>query len=177
VADFKFSKETTAATGIIILAGLVFAIRAFCLHFATMNSADSATRVWIAWQWLSDPKIITHGVWGPLHFYLIAASMALVRDPVFSPILLHVVIGSLTPVLVYFFTIREFVSHRASMLVALTYAFYPIAISNSLTARSETPFVFFLLLSLILVSDARQQRVETRMRRRNLPDTRRNATI
>lgn len=152
----KHNSSKRIAIELFIIVGLALAIRVFCLQFATTNSADPTTRIWNAWRWLSDPTIITHGVWGPLHYYLIAASMALVRDPIFPPILLHVLFGALTPVLLYFFTKKEFGGHRSSIIVAISYAFYPIAISNSLTARSETPFVFFLLLSFIFISSIRQ---------------------
>ena len=114
--------------------------------------------MWIAWGWLSEPEFITHGFWGPLHVYLIALSMAFVPDPVVPPIVLHVLFSVGTPILLYFFTKNEFGIHRASLFVSLAYVFYPLAVQNSLMALSEGPFIFFLVLCLLLLSIARQDR-------------------
>lgn len=45
------------------------------LPIATLDSGDVANRSWLGWFWADDPSLITHGVWGPLHFYLIGALM------------------------------------------------------------------------------------------------------
>jgi hypothetical protein len=75
--------------------------RLLALPFSVFDSGDSATRVWLAWQWLENPYVITDGVWGPLHFYMLAAMLSLWPDPVWAPIALHVALGSLVPVVVY----------------------------------------------------------------------------
>ena len=132
-------------------------IRVLILPYSSVDGSNGPARVWIAWEWLSDPEIITHGVWGPLHFYLIGIAMALVEDPIYSPIILHIVIAVFTPILVFVFTKNEFGSQRAALVVAATYALYPIAVRNSVQARAEVPFVFFILLSMIFVSFARRK--------------------
>lgn len=148
------SSEVRKALILIVCLGL--GIRLLLFPFSTINSADAVTRTWIAWKWLSNPYIITYGVWGPLHFYLIALSMVFVRDPVIPPVLLHIVFSVATPILLYFFTRNEFGNNRASILVAFTFLFYPLAISNSLVVTAETPFVFFLVLCLLFLSKARR---------------------
>jgi hypothetical protein len=87
--------------------------------------------------------------------YLIAGMLALVPDPVDGPVGFHLVLGSLTPVLLLGFTRREFGSSRAAWLVAAGYALYPVAIRNSISVRSETPFVLLLVLGMLLLAMAR----------------------
>jgi 4-amino-4-deoxy-L-arabinose transferase-like glycosyltransferase len=132
------------------------AARLLVLPFATTDGGDAPSRVWSAWSWLGDPHLITHGVWGPLHTYLIAASLALRPDPVYAPVALGILFSVASAALMYAFVQVEFASRRAAVLVALTYALYPIAIRNGVSVRSETPFAFFLLLAMVGVACARR---------------------
>lgn len=141
---------------LILIACLGLGTRFLAFPFATTNSSDPISRIWIAWHWLSNPEIITHGVWGPLHFYLIAFSMAIVRDPIVPPVLLNIIFSAATAILLYFFIKSEFGSHSVSLLVAVTYIFYPIAVRESLMATEVPPFLFFLILSLLFLSITRQ---------------------
>ena len=125
------------------------------LPFATTDGGDAPDRVWHGWDWLSHPSFLTHGVWGPLHVYLVALSMALVRDPVYPPIIMSMLFSVASTILMYVFVQIEFENQRAALLVALSYALYPMAIRNSVSVRSETPFVFFLLLAMIAIALAR----------------------
>jgi 4-amino-4-deoxy-L-arabinose transferase-like glycosyltransferase len=140
----------------IVCIGLV--ARILMLRFATTDSSDPISRTWIGWIWLSDPEFITHGVWGPLHFYLIAFSMAIFEDPMLSPILLNFAFSAFTPVLLFYFTRIEFGNERAALIVAASYAFYPVAVNASLMATEVPPFIFLLVLCMVLLSIARQDR-------------------
>ncbi len=142
---------------IVLLVGLGLGIRLLALPFSMTDDADSVSRVWTAWQWLSDPQVITHGRWGPLHTYLIAAAMTLIHDPVLAPILLSIVLSVATAVPLYFFTRNEFGSKGTGLLVGLTYVLCPLAIRNGLQASSQPPFVFFVVLSMALLSMARRE--------------------
>lgn len=148
------AKDTAMA--LLLVVTLAVAARLVVLPFATVDGSNATGRVWDGWNWLENPELITHGVWGPLHAYLVGLAMAVVEDPVWTPIVLHVALGAITPALVYIFTRNEFGSRQAALLVALTYALYPIAIRNSVSVRAEVPFVVFLLASMILVGSARR---------------------
>ena len=150
------SRETAVA--LIAIGVLALVARLLVLPFATTDGGDLVARTWIAWRWLSDPEFITHGVWGPLHFYLIGAAMALFPDPVYAPLSLHVVFGVVAPLLVYAFTRETFSSSRAALLVAAMYALYPVAIRNSVSVRAETIFVVFMLASMLFLAIARSER-------------------
>lgn len=140
----------------LLLVLLLATARVLFLPDATTDGGDPVSRVWRTIRWLEDPHLITHGVWGPLHYYLMAFVLWIWPDPVHATVGLHLVIGITTPLLVYAFTRTAFAGPRAALLVALTYAIYPIAIRNSLQVRSEVPFVFFVLIGFIFLELARR---------------------
>jgi 4-amino-4-deoxy-L-arabinose transferase-like glycosyltransferase len=149
------SRETRRA--LVLITSLALSVRLLAFPFATTDEGDSVWRTWIAWRWLSEPKLITYGVWGPLHTYLIALSMAIGRDPVIPPVLLQILFSAPTAFLLYLFMRREFAGSRVSLFIAIAYVFYPMAMSTSLTITAEAPFNFFLVLVLFLLSLARQE--------------------
>jgi 4-amino-4-deoxy-L-arabinose transferase-like glycosyltransferase len=116
--------------------------------------SDAVSRVWQGWLWLAEPHWISHGVWGPLHTYLNAISLAFYEDPVLSPIALQIGFSSATAVVVFFIAKNAFGMH-AGLFAAGAAALYPVAIRNSLLAVSETPFTFFVGLSMLLLLSPR----------------------
>ena len=155
INDF-FKSNSLEKRTLILIALLGIGIRLLAYHFATTNSSDPITRVWIAWRWLSNPDIISYGVWGPLHFYLIAFSIAILRDPIIAPVLLNIFFSVASAVLLYYFTNNEFHDKTASIIVTVCYIFYPIAVRESLMPTEIPPFLFFIILSMLLISKARQ---------------------
>jgi 4-amino-4-deoxy-L-arabinose transferase-like glycosyltransferase len=139
---------------LVIVVGVI--IRLLALPFSMTNEADAVSRTLIAWDWLSAPKLITSGVWGPLHTYIIALPMALTHDSIVAPILFHIFFSVITAIPLYYFTRNEFNNSRAGLFVAAAYMFYPIAVRSSLMATAEPPFGFFLALSLYFLSVARR---------------------
>jgi hypothetical protein len=133
------------------------AARLAVLPFATADGGDASSRTWSAWEWMLDPRPITHGVWGPLHTYLLAAAMALYPDPVRAAVALGLVLSAAAAAALYVFTRIEIGGARGALVTGLTYAIYPVAIRNGVSVRSETPFTLFLLLSMIAVALARRE--------------------
>ncbi len=156
-AGRRLARESVGqpALDIALIFGVALGVRLALWPLATTETADATTRVWMAWDWLSHPTLITHGVWGPLHFYLMAPVLWWFQDPVAPPIALHIILASLTPIVVYFFTRQEFDGRRASLIVGLVFALYPVAVSNSLMALSETPFILFLATCVLFLARAR----------------------
>ena len=134
---------------------LALGVRLVVLPLATTDGGDAPSRVWAGWEWLSHPELLTHGVWGPLHFYLIGLSLAVVPDPVRAPVALSVAFSVASVAVLYWFVRLEFAEPRVALLIGLSYAVYPIAVRNSVSVRSETPFVFFMLLAMVAVAQAR----------------------
>jgi len=143
-------------TKLALLIGLGLLIRLAALPFSMTVDADAVSRVFNAWRWLSNPEIITHGTWGPLHTYLIAGTIWFSEDRVIPPILLSIAFSVATVIPMYFFTKKEF-GEGASLFVSCVYLFYPVAVRNSLMAVSEVPFVLFVGLSLPLLSMSRHE--------------------
>ncbi len=147
------SREVTVG---LLLVLLLAAARVAFLPYATTDGGDSVSRVWHTISWLEDPHLITHGLWGPLHYYLLAFVLWIWPDPVHGPVALHLLIGVATPLLIYAFTRTAIAGPRAALLVAATAAIYPIAIRNSLSVRAEVPFVLLILVTMIFVELARR---------------------
>jgi len=126
------------------------------LPFAGSDGGDAPSRVWIAQDWMAHPTLITEGLWGPLHFYLLALVMWVIPDPVHGPAVVGVLLSSASALLMYRFVEIEVGEPRLALVVALAYALYPISIRNGVSVRSETPFVFFLLVTMIALATARR---------------------
>ena len=150
------SRQTTVS--VLAIVALALLARLVVLPFATTDGGDAVTRTWAAMRWLADPELITHGVWGPLHFYLVGAALAVVPDPIHTPVVLHIGFALAASCLIYFFTREEFASSRAALVIAALYALYPVAIRNSVSVRSETVFVVGLLAAMLLLALARGER-------------------
>jgi hypothetical protein len=133
------------------------AARLAVLPQATTDGGDAPSRVWIAQDWLASPHLITHAVWGPLHTYLIALSLAVVPDLVHAPIVLSLGLSVAACVAMNRFAATELGDERAALLVALAFAVYPVAVRNGVSVRSETPFALLLLLAMIAVARARRE--------------------
>lgn len=150
------SVSREVALGLLVVL-LLAAARVVFLQDATTDGGDHVGRVWYSILWAEDPHLITHGIWGPLHYYLVALVLWLWPDPILAPVSFHFAIGAATPLLIFAFTRTAIAGPRAALLVALTAAIYPVAIRNSLSVRSEVPFVLLLLISMIFVELARRE--------------------
>ncbi len=133
----------------LLLFALALAVRLALLPFATLDTGDTAARIWLGWRWADDPFLMTSGLWGPLHFYLIGTVLRFWSDPVWAPIALHVAIGSIIPVIACRMTLDLFGNRRSAIAAGLIFAMYPAAIAVSLGARAETPFMLFFGLGLL----------------------------
>jgi hypothetical protein len=137
-----------------IVVGVALLARLLALPFWTLYSGDSVSRVLLGWLWGEHPFFITHGGWGPLHFYMLGAAMTIWPDPVWTPTALQILCGALTSLFIYRFALALFGGQRAALLAGLAFAVYPLAIIASLEARAEMPFVMFLALGLWLLARA-----------------------
>jgi len=142
---------------VLLVALLALALRLVILPYATSDGGDSASRVWLAMDWMARPRLLSSGIWGPLHFYLIALALAIHPDPVSAPVIMSVLLATAGAVLMYWFVDLEFGSRRAALLTALTFAVYSVAVRNSVSVRSETPFTCFVLLTFVALALARRE--------------------
>lgn len=140
----------------LLIFGIALTLRLVLLPFATFDAGDSAVRVWIAWDWMENPKPILAGEWGPLHFYMMGVLLRIWPDPVWAPAVLHAFVGALTAPVVYELAFAMFRAPRSALLTGLAFAVYPAAVASSLFALSETPFMLFLALGLLFLVRAYQ---------------------
>jgi hypothetical protein len=152
----SLSARAVTVNGLFAIVAIALLARLIALHFTTLDSGDSVARVFLGWQWLEQPFFITDGVWGPLHFYLIGAALWIWPDPVWAPIVLHLLIGCITPIVIYEVALELFGSSRGALLAAVGFAVYPLAIMTSVEAHPEAPFMLFLALTLLFLIRARR---------------------
>jgi hypothetical protein len=131
-------------------------VRLLAVPFAMTDHADAVTRIFIAQRWLENPEIITHGVWGPLHTYMLAGMLALWNDPVYAPVVLNSILSAATAIPLYLFVKREW-NETSALFTACLYLAYPVAIRYGLMAMTEIPFIFFIALAMWMLSRARDE--------------------
>ena len=136
----------------VLLGGLTARLAA--LPFAMTTEQDAVTRIDLSRAWLANPHWILDGIWLPLQTYYMAVAIWLTQDWQITPIMLNICFSVGTAIPLYFFTQREFGQAEAKF-VATAFVLYPMAFRNSLMAMSDTPFLFFVAVSLWALSRAR----------------------
>lgn len=139
-----------------LVVALALAIRLILWPYASQDTNDHASRIFIGWRWADNPFLFLHGRWPTLHLMLVGAVIRFFHDTLQAPVLLHVLLGSLVPGVLYVFTAREFRVRTAALAVALCCAFYPIAIRTSLEVLAQAPFSLCVALTLLALSKARE---------------------
>ncbi|HNW97939.1 MAG TPA: glycosyltransferase family 39 protein [Bacteroidales bacterium] len=145
----KLNKNNFSQIIIIFLISLV--VRLILLPFAQTVDADAVSRVYIAYDWLKNPHLITSGIWAPLHHYINAFAIFITSSLVYGPIVFHILFASFTVFPIYYFTKREF-NEKGALYVALIYSLSPIVFRNSYHTLAEVPYGFFLATSLNFLS-------------------------
>jgi len=130
---------------------IIFIVKLICLPYAQTVDADAVSRVFISVDWLKNPHWIKTGVWAPFHFYIIGCGLYIWNNPVIMPKLINIIFSSFTLIPFYYFTKREF-KRNGALIAAFFLAISPILFNNSLQSLSETPYLFFLALTMNLLS-------------------------
>jgi 4-amino-4-deoxy-L-arabinose transferase-like glycosyltransferase len=121
------------------------------LPFAQIDDSDAVARIFSGISWKENPEWIYSNFWCPFHFYLIGLGFFIWNDPVYMPMVVHIVFSVLTLVPFYFLVKREF-NENGAFIATIFLAICPILFRNSFLALSETPYLFFLILSLNYLS-------------------------
>lgn len=145
---------TGKRTHIYFLVLLGFLIRVASFLLSKNFDGDAIIRTLMAANWLRDPFFITHAnpvtwVFGPLHYYLIGLSLLIWNNPLDSPRLLSLILGTLTIVPFYYLVELKF-NKNIAFYSTLFFCFYTLHVRYSGVATSETPYLFFLLVSVFL---------------------------
>lgn len=140
----------------VAILAIALAVRLALLPYASQDTNDHTGRIFIAWRWAEDPFLFLHGRWPTLHFLLVGPVITLFDDAILAPVLLHVAVGALVPVVLYLFAEREFGNRNAALAVGIAYALYPVAIRTSLEVLAQPWFSLCLALTLLALSRARE---------------------
>lgn len=144
-------KKVLETYPIITVVGIGLLLRLICLPFAQAVDADAVTRIFMAQEWWDNPSLITEGVWPPLHQYFYGFIVGITGDYQTIPILITIVVSSLSAWPMYLFVRREF-NEKAAFWIALALALSPVLFRNSYHTLSGTPFVFLLLFTLVFLT-------------------------
>lgn len=147
------SKTENFNKTIISIAILFFAVKLVVLPFSQTVDADAVSRIFISQDWKNNPHWIATSVWGPFHFYLNGFFLMIWDNVIYTPKLVNILFSVLTLFPFFFFTKREF-NPKGAVIATIFFGLCPILFRNSFMGLSETPYLFFLVLSLNLVSKA-----------------------
>lgn len=130
---------------------LTILVKLILLPFSQVVDADAVSRIYLSLEWLNHPRWITTDIWGPFHYYLNGIFLSLWNNPVYTPAVVNILFSSLTLIPFYHFTRREF-NNNGALIATIFLAISPILFRNSFLALSETPYLFFLVLTMNLLS-------------------------
>lgn len=133
------------------LTAITLLIKLFLLPFSQTVNADAVSRIYAAVNWAENPTWITHNFWAPFHFYIHGVGLILWNNPIYTPKIVTVLFSVFTLIPFYYLTKREF-NKNGAFVASCLLAISPILFHNSFLALSETPYLFFLTLSLNLLS-------------------------
>ncbi|MCX6291026.1 MAG: glycosyltransferase family 39 protein, partial [Bacteroidetes bacterium] len=133
------------------IALLLLFTKLILLPFAQNTDPDAVLRVLGSGEWKNHPAWITSGAWAPFHFYLNGIFLMLWNHPIYMPVVLNMLLSSLTLFPFYYFTRREF-DKRGAFIATIFLAICPVLFRNSLLPLSETPYLLFMVLTMNLIS-------------------------
>ncbi len=126
-------------------------LKLLLLPFAQTMDADAVSRTLISTDWLQHPVWITHGIWGPFHFYLTGFALFIWNNGIYAPVVLNILLSGLMLLPFYFLVKREF-NRDGAFVAACFLAISPIIFRVSLMNMAETPYLLLLTLTLNLLS-------------------------
>ena len=130
---------------------VIIIIKLLLLPFVQVCDSDAVSRVFYSISWLENPHWIMSYFWAPFHFYLIGFSLTLWRNTIYVPVIVNILLSGFTLIPFYYFTKREF-NNNGAIIATIFLAISPILFRNSLMSLSETPYLFFIVVSMNFLS-------------------------
>ena len=113
------------------------------------NGGDALARAAMTAEWLQHPGLrLNFEPWLPMHFWLMGAIGALVRDPELGARVLSLVLG-IASLAVLWALARVVYGESPATLSLLVFSLYSLHIGYSTTSSSEVPYLFFMLAGLL----------------------------
>jgi len=138
---------------VILLSASLLLVKLILLPYAQNTDADAVCRIFNSIEWMRHPTWIMTSVWGPFHYYLIGVGLMVWNNQICSPVLINLILSSITLFPFYFFTRREF-NEKGAFIATVFFAISPILFRNSFLALSETPYLFFVAMTMNFLSKA-----------------------
>jgi hypothetical protein len=130
---------------------LVFRLACLSVSDVGVGEADATARVLFALKWINEPFIFPPTNWPPLQFYIYGLSIIVFKDPLYVPIIVNIIFGSVLVIVVGHFVRRLTGDSLTGLLAAAIVCFYPLAVRFSLIATPEVILNFFLFLTLFIL--------------------------
>lgn len=130
---------------------LTLIIKLFLFPFTHTVDCDAVSRIFLSMQWYENPHWITNGVWLPFHFYLNSFSFWFYNNWQFSPVFFNILLSCLSIFPFYYFVKNEFNS-KGAFYSSILFIISPVLFRNSFMSLSETPFWFFITITLYSIS-------------------------
>lgn len=128
-------------------------LRLIFLPFVETVDADSTSRLFISHELAHNFRLISNGVWGPIHFYLNAIFLKLFDYQ--HAIIILKIFTSLLAVLggigIYRISVLLFKNSSGAMLAAYAYLLSPIVFRNSFHLLSGIPYAFFIIWGIYFI--------------------------
>lgn len=134
----------------VLIVASSFALRLFLVEVRPLHHDEGvnghfAEQVLNGNSWRYNPE----NYHGPLPFYLIALAFAIFGETVFSLRIMHVLFGSMMPLLLLPF--RKNLGNKGLLFAAFLLSFSPSLFYYSMDAIHEIFFAFFILASIVLL--------------------------
>ncbi|MCB9189632.1 MAG: glycosyltransferase family 39 protein [Flavobacteriales bacterium] len=126
---------------------LVFILKVILLSFSQTTDPDAVVRILQSLDWKNDPHWIGSNVWGPFNYYLNGLGLLFYDDVIFTPKIINILFSAFTILPLYGF-LKLNQSHYVSLIGSLLFVLSPLVFRNSLMAMTETPYLFFVVLSM-----------------------------
>jgi len=123
------------------------ALRLIAFVYSSNNGGDSFARIAVTADWLHHPSLrldLTTPDWPPIHFWLAAATSALVGDAALGSRLLSLIAGCASVWLVWRLAL-ELYDEVSAIYSTIIFSLYSLAIGYSATASSEAIYISLLL--------------------------------
>lgn len=147
----RFIKIFQAIPKIYLLVFITLVVKLILLPFSQTINADAVSRIFASQKWMENPEWVTSSVWAPFHFYIHGFGLMFWNNTIYTPKLVTILFSTATLLPFYFLTKREF-NQSGAFIASIFLAICPILFHNSFLALSETPYLFFLALSLNTLS-------------------------
>jgi len=133
-----------------ILLTIALVIRIFFLRFEYAIGWDEVNYVKLgASGAIHGFNHVLHPYWSPLYPLTVALFGKIIPDYELAGRLVSVLFGTLLIVPIYLFTVKYF-SKKAAWFCSLLYAFFPMMIESSVSALTESLYIFMAITGVIL---------------------------